>query len=439
MEMIGVGRLRPAREHRRDGAQHRRGVAVRRTRRSTASSARARSTTSPIRMAFMREAARITRPDGRVVIALANFESVSCKLGRASDRLMRRLRRPRPAWRPYWEMPEDHNVKGDLPYVRSLGGDWLVLDRCTGISLLWLFSRYGALLDRLPERMATRDLERARPHRARAAAALRHDHLGLAKAGCAAMADALNQDYDVHIAVHVRADPGRRRRGRIASRARGAGSRSPSPRAGWRPGSTARSAVCSRARRVLSSRSLCDAVSRSLFHVSIGDRVEIGPGLMMTHGNVVIDGRTRIGTQLPDQSLGDDRAVEQQEARVQPRRPDDRRRRAHRHRREGARPDHHRRPRAHRRQRRRRARCAAERHGCRRTGSRRRRTTDCRSSTSGDPSGRDERSRRAHAPGDRRLQAPPAVAEVAGRHLAGFVRDRLGRTARVRRCASRTI
>ncbi len=40
---------------------------------------------------------------------------------------------------------------------------------------------------------------------------------------------------------------------------------------------------------------LCDLLSRSLFGVSIGNAVEIGPGLMMTHGNVVIDGRTRIG------------------------------------------------------------------------------------------------------------------------------------------------
>lgn len=40
---------------------------------------------------------------------------------------------------------------------------------------------------------------------------------------------------------------------------------------------------------------LCDVASRSLFRVSIGNRVEIGPGLMMSHGNVVIDGRTRIG------------------------------------------------------------------------------------------------------------------------------------------------
>jgi SAM-dependent methyltransferase len=104
---------------------------------------------------FMREAARVIKADGRVVIALANFESVSCKLGRNMDRTLRRIGRPRPPWRPYWEIPEDHNVKGDLPYIRTLGGDWLVLDRCFGISMLWLFSRYGAVLDRLPEPVAT--------------------------------------------------------------------------------------------------------------------------------------------------------------------------------------------------------------------------------------------------------------------------------------------
>jgi serine acetyltransferase len=40
---------------------------------------------------------------------------------------------------------------------------------------------------------------------------------------------------------------------------------------------------------------MCDLASRALFRVQIGDRVQIGPGLMLTHGNVVIDGRTSIG------------------------------------------------------------------------------------------------------------------------------------------------
>jgi SAM-dependent methyltransferase len=105
--------------------------------------------------AFMREAARVTKDDGRVIIALANFESVSCRLGRGVDRLKRRLGRPRPPWRLYWQIPEDHNVKGDLPFVAGLGGEALTLDRCLGVSMLWLFSRYGRLLDALPERGAS--------------------------------------------------------------------------------------------------------------------------------------------------------------------------------------------------------------------------------------------------------------------------------------------
>ena len=105
--------------------------------------------------AFMREAARVTKPDGRVVIALANFESASCRLGRGIDAAKRRIGRQRPPWRLYWQIPEDHNVKGDLPYIRTLGGDELVIDRVFGISMLWLSKGYGKALDLLPERAAS--------------------------------------------------------------------------------------------------------------------------------------------------------------------------------------------------------------------------------------------------------------------------------------------
>jgi serine O-acetyltransferase len=40
---------------------------------------------------------------------------------------------------------------------------------------------------------------------------------------------------------------------------------------------------------------LCDTISRVAFGVQIGDQVEVDRGLMITHGNVVIDGRVRIG------------------------------------------------------------------------------------------------------------------------------------------------
>jgi SAM-dependent methyltransferase len=105
--------------------------------------------------AFMREAARVLAPGGRVVVALANFESASCRLGRAVDRGKRMLRVRRPPWRLYWETPEDHNVRGDLSFVRGLGGGALTLERCFGMSFLWLFEPYGRMLDTLPERVAS--------------------------------------------------------------------------------------------------------------------------------------------------------------------------------------------------------------------------------------------------------------------------------------------
>jgi serine O-acetyltransferase len=63
----------------------------------------------------------------------------------------------------------------------------------------------------------------------------------------------------------------------------------------WLAACLYRAKVRLRSSGVLLLPGLCDVISRVLFRVQIGDAVEIGPGLMMTHGNVVIDGRTRIG------------------------------------------------------------------------------------------------------------------------------------------------
>ena len=118
---------------------------------------------------FMAEAARIIRPEGRVIIALTNYESLSCRAGRLLDRFaIDILRRPRPPDRPYYQPPPDHHHKGDLPFVRGLGGDGLSLVRCYGLSLLWLLRgrgklSWGRLLDTAPEpaaRLLLRALDR---------------------------------------------------------------------------------------------------------------------------------------------------------------------------------------------------------------------------------------------------------------------------------------
>ena len=110
---------------------------------------------------FMREAARVVRPDGRVIIALANYESLSCKLGRGVRTISQRVaRRPASPHRAYWEMPLDHYHRGELAFVRALGGACLQLERCYGISLLWLLRgsdawTWGKTLERLPRPLAS--------------------------------------------------------------------------------------------------------------------------------------------------------------------------------------------------------------------------------------------------------------------------------------------
>lgn len=99
---------------------------------------------------FMAEATRVIAPDGRVVIALANYDSLSCRLGRPLQQAYWRLRRRKPAQRPYWQTPEDHFHRGTLDFVRSLGGEQLALEHAYGLSLLWLFPGWGHLLARLP-------------------------------------------------------------------------------------------------------------------------------------------------------------------------------------------------------------------------------------------------------------------------------------------------
>jgi len=95
------------------------------------------------------------RPGGRLILALANYESLACHLGRLRQWLARDLLgRPRALDRPYWEIPHDHYHKGELSFVRELGGPWFRLERGYGVSLLWLIYGWERLLDRLPRALA---------------------------------------------------------------------------------------------------------------------------------------------------------------------------------------------------------------------------------------------------------------------------------------------
>ena len=101
--------------------------------------------------AFMVEAARVLKPNGRIIIALANYDSLSCRIGRPLQQAWWRIRSRRPSQRPYWETPEDHFHRGTPSFVGALGGPGLTLERTYGLSLFWLFPAWGQLLAFLPD------------------------------------------------------------------------------------------------------------------------------------------------------------------------------------------------------------------------------------------------------------------------------------------------
>lgn len=103
---------------------------------------------------FLAEVARVLKPDGRAVIAISNFDSLSCRLGRTVYRLRERMGHHLYRGRPYWEIPPNHTFKGTLPVLRSFAGPHLELVECRGLSLFWLFNRWTWLMETLPERAA---------------------------------------------------------------------------------------------------------------------------------------------------------------------------------------------------------------------------------------------------------------------------------------------
>ena len=103
---------------------------------------------------FMSEAARVLAPGGRLVIALANYDSLSCRLGRLVHAVGERLGTPRPSDLAYWETPVDHTFKGTFRLLARLGTADLELERAFGISLLQFNMAWRLGLKALPAPVA---------------------------------------------------------------------------------------------------------------------------------------------------------------------------------------------------------------------------------------------------------------------------------------------
>jgi SAM-dependent methyltransferase len=106
------------------------------------------------------EMARVTRSDGRVVLAIANFDSLSCRASRALDAFRERtLGRPPARGRRGYDAPSDHFTRYELDLMREHASRHLELDWVEGVSLGWGLPAWSRLATRMPERAASLSLQ----------------------------------------------------------------------------------------------------------------------------------------------------------------------------------------------------------------------------------------------------------------------------------------
>ncbi|MFO0687656.1 MAG: class I SAM-dependent methyltransferase [Myxococcota bacterium] len=108
------------------------------------------------------EMARVTRRDGVVVLAIANFDSLACRVTRAIDGL-RQDWLDLPPLRPRrgYDTPSDHFTRYELDLMREQAERAVAVDRVIGISLGWGMPGWTALLSRLPAPLANAGLRTA--------------------------------------------------------------------------------------------------------------------------------------------------------------------------------------------------------------------------------------------------------------------------------------
>lgn len=100
------------------------------------------------------EMARVCARDGRVVLAIANFESLACRVGRAVDDLRQELGLAPVRERRGYDAPSDHFTRYEVDLMREQAEAHLEIESLEGISIGWGMPGWSKTTARLPGRLA---------------------------------------------------------------------------------------------------------------------------------------------------------------------------------------------------------------------------------------------------------------------------------------------
>lgn len=98
----------------------------------------------------MEEIARVLKPEGEMIISIANFNSLGFRLGKKLYPLTKFLAPSLAKERRPWELPPDHRHKFDYPSLRSLVNECFHIKKTNGVSLFFGLPLWGSFLSRLP-------------------------------------------------------------------------------------------------------------------------------------------------------------------------------------------------------------------------------------------------------------------------------------------------
>ncbi len=98
------------------------------------------------------EMARVTSTSGRVVLAIANFESLACRVGRAVDDFRQDILGMDPIReRRGYDGPSDHFTRYEVDLIREQASRHLVIEEFKGLSMAWGLPGWADFLELLPK------------------------------------------------------------------------------------------------------------------------------------------------------------------------------------------------------------------------------------------------------------------------------------------------